>query len=87
MLVTSSFYPQYQKRQRLIDAQKKLEEQLRKEEDAVIDEMMKKRSEENEKIKNEIKQEWEIKLKELTEKFDREMDKKNKKLRDSEKKV
>lgn len=76
----------YKKRQRLIDAQKKLEEQLRKEEDAVIDEMMKARSEENERIKNEMKQEWEVKLKELTEKFDREMGKKNKKLRDAEKK-
>ncbi|XP_052102140.1 hillarin-like isoform X1 [Mytilus californianus] len=77
----------YKKRQRLIDAQKKLEEELRKEEDAVIDEMMKKRSEENNKISEEIKKEWEVRLKELTEKFDREMGKKSKKLRDSEKKL
>lgn len=53
----------------------------------MIDEMMKKRSEENNKLSEEIKKEWEVRLKELTEKFDKEMGKKSKKLRDSEKKV
>lgn len=75
----------YKKRQRLLDAQKKLEEQLRKEEDAVINDMLKQRSEENKKISEEMQKEWEVKLKELTERFDKEMGKKNKKLRDSEK--
>lgn len=81
------FALQYKKRQKLIDAQKKLEEQLRKEEDAVIDEMLKKRSEESKKIQEEIQKEWEVKLKELTARFDQEMGKKSKKMRDSEKKV
>lgn len=81
------FALQYKKRQKLIDAQKKLEEQLRKEEDAVIDEMLKKRSEESKKIQVEIQKEWEVKLKELTARFDQEMGKKSKKMRDSEKKV
>ena len=78
------FALQYKKRQKLI--KKKMKTNMFGE-DAVIDEMLKKRSEESKKIQEEIQKEWEVKLKELTARFDQEMGKKSKKMRDSEKKV
>lgn len=65
------------KRQQIFDAQKKLEEQLRKEEDELYRTFKANRKEEAKKLSAEIDQEWETRLQELTEKFDREFEKKN----------
>ncbi|KAK6188332.1 hypothetical protein SNE40_004527 [Patella caerulea] len=75
------------KRDQLLNAQKELESQLKKEEDALFEKMTKERNENSKEISEEINREWEQRLKELTEKFERETDKKKKKLKDSDRKL
>ncbi|KAK3091624.1 hypothetical protein FSP39_021331 [Pinctada imbricata] len=76
----------YKKRKKLIDAQKRLEEEHRREEDKLLQEFHTERKTEVQRLSEELKQEWEVKLKELTDKFDKEMQKNKKKLKDNEKK-
>ena len=71
----------------MIDAQKRLEEEHRREEDKLLTEFQKERTKEVTKLSEELKQEWEVKLRELTDRFDKDMAKNKKKLKDSEKKV
>lgn len=52
-----------------------------------MDEFHNERKQEALRLSAELQQEWEIKLKELTEKFDKEFGQKKKKMKDNEKKV
>ncbi|XP_060072641.1 hillarin-like [Ylistrum balloti] len=77
----------YKKRKNvLLDAQKRLEEEHRREEDLLLEQITQNRRQEIRRISDELNMEWQVKLKDLTEKFEREMDKKKKKIKDSEKK-
>lgn len=75
------------KREELFESQKRLEEQLRKEEDAMFNQFREERGKEGEAINKEIDTEWESKLRELTERYEKDMDKKKKKMKDSDKKL
>ncbi|WAR24738.1 HIL-like protein [Mya arenaria] len=66
------YQPKYKKK--LTEAQERLEFEHRKEEDALLQNFQ-------------INKEWEVKLKELTEMFERDMQKKKKKIDDREKKM
>jgi len=78
---------QYKKRQRLVDAQKRLEEEHRKEEDRLLQEITQDRRQEVRRLSDEVNKEWQFKLKELTEKYEHEIGNKSKKMKDNEKKV
>jgi hypothetical protein len=79
---------QAKKREELFDAQKKLEERLRQEEDALFAAFHAERQITKNAITKEIDSEWEQRLKELTAKYDLDdKNKKNKKSKDSDKKV
>ena len=54
----------------LYDAQEELEKEQREEEDKQMNDYLEKRDEEQQNLKNEFNQEWEVKLKALTEKFE-----------------
>lgn len=82
ILFTISF--QVRKREALFDAQKKLEDQMRKEEDELLMSFQKERKAENQRLSQEIEEEWEKQLVELTKKFN---DKSRKKMADIDKKV
>ena len=79
------FHFQYKKR--LVEAQVKLEHQLRREEDEMFKVFQVERENEKRKLTDEIKKEWEVKLKELTEMYEKNMAKKKKKIPDEERKV
>ena len=79
--------PQAKKREELFDAQKKLEERLRQEEDELFKSFHQERQQAKTVITKEIDQEWEQRLRELTEKYDLNDKKKNKKIKDQDKKV
>ncbi|XP_013409108.1 hillarin isoform X2 [Lingula anatina] len=71
-------YPAYviEKKGKIIEAQKVLEERQRLEEDALYKTFRAEREDEKRKLSQELDQEWEIKLKDLTEKFEKEFGKK-----------
>ncbi|GFS11974.1 kyphoscoliosis peptidase [Elysia marginata] len=75
------------KREELFESQKRLEEQLRKEEDAMFNQFREERGKEDVSINKEIDTEWESKLRELTDRYEKDMDKKKKKMKDSDKKL
>lgn len=79
-------YPPHivRKREALFDAQKKLEDQMRKEEDELLMSFQKERKAENQRLSQEIEEEWEKQLVELTKKFN---DKSRKKMADIDKKA
>lgn len=79
------FQPKYKKR--LVEAQVKLEHQLRREEDEMFKVFQMEREDEKRKLTDEIKKEWEVKLKELTEMYEKNMAKKKKKVPDEERKI
>ena len=62
-----------QKREKLYKKQEELERRQREEEDRLINAMLTERSEEFKKLEEEEKGDWESRLKELTSKFDQEM--------------
>lgn len=76
----------YRKRKKLIEEQRRLEAEYQREEDRLLDEFHNERKQEALRLSAELQQEWEIKLKELTEKFDKEFGQKKKKMKDNEKK-
>ena len=78
-------YFQYKKR--LVEAQVQLEHQHRREEDEMFKVFQMEREDEKRKLTDEIKKEWEVKLKELTEMYEKNMAKKKKKVPDEERKV
>ncbi|CAG5123160.1 unnamed protein product, partial [Candidula unifasciata] len=82
-------FPPYfaRKREQLFESQRKLEEQLRKEEDEMFREFQQERLKEDKLINKEVDSEWERQLKELTERYEKDMEKKKKKMKDSEKKM
>ncbi|XP_041357977.1 hillarin-like isoform X2 [Gigantopelta aegis] len=67
------------KREQLFNAQKELEERLRKEEDEMFKTFQNTRKHEKAKLSQEINKEWEIKLKELTDKYEKSFTAKKKK--------
>lgn len=71
----------------MIEEQRRLEAEYQREEDRLLDEFHNERKQEALRLSAELQQEWEIKLKELTEKFDKEFGQKKKKMKDNEKKV
>lgn len=71
----------------MIEEQRRLEAEYQREEDRLLDEFHNERKQEARRLSAELQHEWEIKLKELTEKFDKEFGQKKKKMKDSEKKV
>ncbi|KAL8576564.1 hypothetical protein ACOMHN_003122 [Nucella lapillus] len=75
------------KREELFDAQKKLEEHLRREEDELFRTFHHERQQAKTVIHKEIDQEWEQRLRELTSKYDLQDKKKTKKMKDNEKKM
>ena len=78
---------QAKKREELFDAQKKLEEQMRKEEDALFETFHTERQNAKTEISKEIDQEWEQRLKELTAKYELNNDKKKGSKKSKEDKV
>ena len=60
-------------------AQEELERRQREEEDRLLKQMMEERENEKKKMESEVDREWEIRIKDLTEKFDAEMARKGKK--------
>ncbi|XP_014769685.1 hillarin [Octopus bimaculoides] len=64
-------YPPYiiRKREELFDLQKKLEQQLQKEEDELLKSFQEQGKQEHEKLSQQIEEEWETKLHELTKKY------------------
>ena len=84
-IISCVFIFQYKKK--LADAQVQLETQQRKEEDAMFQNFQMERERETQKISDEIKKEWEVKLKELTDLYEKDMSKKKKKIDDRERKV
>ena len=83
-MVVLSFF-QYKKR--LVEAQVKLEKELRREEDEMFKVFQMERENEKRKLTDEIKKEWEVKLKELTDMYERNLSKKKKKTPEEERKV
>lgn len=81
----SDFVLQYKKK--LAEAQVQLEQQHRKEEDALLRDFQMEREREKQKLSDEMNKEWEVKLKELTDMFERDFGKKKKKMDDRERKV
>lgn len=79
-------YPPHiaRKREELFDAQKKLEDQMRKEEDELLKQFQTKRQVENQRLSKEIEEEWEKQLVELTKRF---KDKSKKKMPDVDKRA
>ncbi|XP_067679021.1 hillarin-like [Haliotis asinina] len=75
------------RREQLFNAQKELEAKMRKEEDEMFRGFQSVRKQESEKISEEINKEWEVRLKELTAKFDKQMEGKRKKMKDNERKL
>ncbi|KAK0065116.1 hillarin [Biomphalaria pfeifferi] len=75
------------KREQLFDAQKRLEEQLRKEEDELLRGFQEERVKEGQAINKEIDTEWESKLQELTDRYEKDLNKKKKKLKDADTKM
>lgn len=71
----------------MIEEQRRLEAEYQREEDRLLDEFHNERKQEARRLSAELQHEWEIKLKELTEKFDKEFGQKKKKMKDSEQKV
>lgn len=71
----------------MIEEQRRLEAEYQREEDRLLDEFHNERKQEALRLSAELQQEWEIKLKELAEKFDKEFGQKKKKMKDNEKKV
>lgn len=71
----------------MIEEQRRLEAEYQREEDRLLDEFHNERKQEALRLSAELQQEWEIKLKELTEKFDKEFGQKKRKMKDNEKKV
>ncbi|ESP03308.1 hypothetical protein LOTGIDRAFT_137570, partial [Lottia gigantea] len=80
-------FPPHIKKDQLLRAQKDLEEQLKKEEDELFAKLDSEKKANSQNINEEISKEWEQRLKDLTERFERDTDKKRKKLKDSEKKM
>jgi hypothetical protein len=78
---------QYRKRERLYDAQKKLEEELRREEDVLLQNIVDERQHEVKKLSDEIKKEWEVKLKHITDAYQSTLSKSSRKMKDSDKMV
>lgn len=74
-------YPAYlvRTKEKIYEAQEALEERQRVEEDRLMVIFLEEKKREAERVKAEMEEEWEVKLKELTEKFDRDMDKKTSK--------
>nr|KAG5698280.1 hypothetical protein BaRGS_016982 [Batillaria attramentaria] len=82
-------YPPHiaKKREELFDAQKRLEERLRQEEDELFKAFHEERQVTKSAITREIDQEWEQRLRELTEKYGVNDKKKSKKIKDGDKKL
>ncbi|XP_062569773.1 hillarin-like [Saccostrea cucullata] len=76
----------YKKRKKLIEEQRRLEAEYKREEDRLLDEFQNERKQEKRRLSAELQHEWESRLKELTEKFDKEFGQKKKKMKDSERK-
>ncbi|CAG5122589.1 unnamed protein product [Candidula unifasciata] len=74
-----------QKREHIFETQKRLEEQLRQEEDEMFREFREEREKEAKAINKEIESEWERQLKELTHKYEQVIDRKKKKIKDTDK--
>ena len=70
-----------------MEAQVKLEKELRREEDEMFKVFQMERENEKRKLTDEIKKEWEVKLKELTDMYERNLSKKKKKTPEEERKV
>ncbi|KAL3870107.1 hypothetical protein ACJMK2_042720, partial [Sinanodonta woodiana] len=70
----ANFQPKYKKK--LEDAQRRLEEELRKEEDELFKTFKQEREREKRKLSDEMNKEWEVKLKELTNMYEKEEKKK-----------
>ncbi len=64
------------KKEQVYRAQEDLELLQREEEEKVMKEMLAQRAKENDKLQQEFDCEWEVKLKELTEKFERDFSRK-----------
>ncbi|XP_076462508.1 hillarin-like [Babylonia areolata] len=76
------------KREELFDAQKQLEERMRREEDELFRTFHHERQEAKSVISQEIDQEWEQRLRDLADKYEHLQDKKKaKKMKDHEKKI
>ena len=83
----TEFFFDFQYKKRLVEAQVQLEHELRKEEDEMFKVFQMERENEKRKLTDEIKKEWEVKLKELTDMYEKTMAKKKKKMPDEERKV
>ena len=82
------YHRQAKKREQLFEAQKRLEEEMRREEDEMFRTFRAAREQEVEGLNKEIDVEWEKKLQDLTDKFQKDLDnKKKKKMKDADKKV
>ena len=81
------YYLFFQYKKRLVEAQVKLEKELRREEDEMFKVFQMERENEKRKLTDEIKKEWEVKLKELTDMYERNLSKKKKKTPEEERKV
>ena len=79
---------QARKKSKIFDAQKQLEKLQRKDEDLLMETFQAERREEKKKIDQEVDEEWEERLKELTANFDADMEKRTgHKAKDEDRKV
>lgn len=79
------YQPKYKKK--LAEAQVQLEKVHREEEDRLLKNFQIEREKEKQKLADELNKEWEVRLKELTDMFEKDMSKKKKKIDEREKKM